>query len=718
MAQEFLKRALANVTLKESKRAESLKDFRKGDFWEHNRAYKQWNDALAKRFFNLEHAGCNVYLYVNQDLINQMENQMPDVGTFRIAVVGSLTAKENVCRQALQTLEAWRIKDLQFPPYIGYLGFFVLAADIDGDYAPNAYYPRLWQLLIGERRGGQIPWFNRMWQLWEDLERWTMDDQQGKLGIFQARPIGGYVHVGYPISQSLLVERERRGLPRIFYDAGLDPTTNHPLDELAQALRQPIARQLLRAKTVRLAEKPQDTSLHTALLEAVASELGAWDGIVMETIATPTRTTSMFAGLRICIDLDRIAGIAKTYIRCKLNREFPENGLIIAGEFEAREAGNGWSLPVKNSADSKTVDASTLDWYNGETIKSDSHGWQMTLPSRKVRIFVQGISEGISSLIEIYALPQGQSFYLAYPATTWRHLQKWATTQCCGFQEINIVEGLPDGWLFAEFQSAVEDEAIGHVFPMLSFTANARLQTLGGIRNGRGNNFFSFAPPDVLLTGGSQNTEVYCDGQLLSTGKTDGIFNLPTDLPKETRISLEAREGQAVQCRLSLFLTGDFSPIADGENLWLDSAGNSIQRKDGEPTTAGVYVHNKVSKLIVIAAELFEDWTYEMGVGGMRGFLIGQQPGQIVAWPSETFPYTWIPTWAIKEHGKKRWYALFVGKVFSNRSPENPVVTPTRREVRNWKTVVWHRRKCITPPRERHQRVLWHQLQETARNVR
>ena len=685
-------------------------------------AYQKWNDALAERFFNPDMAGRNVHLYVNQALIDEMERAMPEAGTFRVAVAGpptDLPYCERVCQRALEAFTDWRHNDSPYPPYVGYLSLFVLAGDIGGDFAPQAYYPRLWELMV-ERRNGTVPYFDRMHQLWEDLEDWSVHDQQGKLGVFQARSIGGYIYVGYPLSQSLLVEEERRGLPPIFCDAGLEPGGDYPADELARSLRRPIARQILRAKTVRLVENRQDADLYNALLDAVAEELSAWDGTVPETVLAhgQEQYPPAFAGLRICMDLDRVAGTINAYIRCKLSREFPDDGLLIDGELEAGEAGNGWSLPIKNHSTGEILAASHIDWTNGETMRDDVLGLQLRLPGRDVRIFTNGIREGINGFVETHMVPRGQSFYLAYSGAVWPRLERWATTQCQGFQEIAIARGLPAGWRFASVESATSDEAVRDEFTSLSFTTGTRLRLVGGIRSRAGNNFFHFAPPSVSLVGGTPDTEVYLDDQLLPPSEDGGIFTLTGDLPTESRISLEARDGQPVDGqpvdRLSLFLTGDFSVKQMEPRFFLGSTGTSASNSEDEPSITGAYVSSTTYEPITTAAEMFEDLAYEMG--GMQGFLIGQRPGQIATWPREAFPTNWIPAWAIKKQGKKL-TAMFAGELLDVTQPENPSFAPTRREVQDWKKVIWHQRKRITPPRDQYQRGLWQQLQETARNV-
>ena len=206
-----------------------------------------------------------------------------------------------------------------------------------------------------------FPSFNRMQELWDDLETWSGLDRAGELGLFHARTIGGHVHIGYPLAQSLLTEQERKALPRIFYEANLDPTTTPPADELARALRSPVSRELLRPRTIRLVESQNDADHYKAILDAVADELAEWDGETQGAGQGGRSTRLASAGLRIGLDLDLVARTATASIRCRLKREFPEDGLYlleipgIPGQFLAEEYMEGWSLPVSTGGDRRGV---------------------------------------------------------------------------------------------------------------------------------------------------------------------------------------------------------------------------------------------------------------------------------------------------------------------------------------------------------------------------
>ena len=677
-------------------------------------AYLKWNDAIASYFFNSEVADRSVYLNVSQGLISEIgQNLAPGTLEFVSSVKRGppWTYSQGLCQRALDAHWDWRRRGLEFPPYVGYLALFVLAAGADGDFHPNAYYPRLRQLL-GESGEGMYPSFHYMWQLWDDLQEWATIDKHGELGNFESRTIGGHRHIGYPISQSILSEQDRLALPRVFFNSGLDPASIHSHSELAMALRTIFARNHLIPRTIRLAENPDDT-LHSTLLDSVAEELANWDGTVAGPAPSPGTSRRVFGGLRLCLELNTVTGVARAYLRCKLNHEYPETGLILRGGLQAEEDVNGWSLPITSESTGEIFDASQLNWQSGLTLRATSHDYEMRLPGHGVRVFTSGIGEGIRDLVETHVIPRGQPFYLCYPGHSWPLLERWATTQCQGFKEIDVDHGLPRTWRLASIEMALNDEAARHSFPVLSFAQGTRLRLMGGIRSGPGNNFFSFAPPQVALTGAEPGTEVRYGEELLSRVAGGDFYELPSGIPVDSRVTIEVRSGQNVLKR-SLFLTGDFSLPLGEPALLLNAAGSVAESSENVPMVAGAYIKNPPPWLPSSAAELFRDLEYQ--IGGIRGFLIGQRPGEIVEWPSESFPETWLPVWVINKHGRKKWEVLFVGQTLGSGPCLEPVAT-TPRKKRDWKHAVWHLRKRIAPPALSSERALWRHLQEAAHDV-
>ena len=684
--------------------------------------YLRWNNAIAERFFNPDMAGRTVYLYVNGRLISELETELgPTVGSFIDAVQQGApwSTREGVCQRALQAFQNWRARRLAFPPYIACLGLFVLAGGTDGDFEPHAYYPRLREIL-GDLGEGMFPSFNRMQELWDDLEIWSELDKAGEFGLFRSRSIGGHIHIGYPLAQSMLTEQERRALPQIFYETDLDPTATPPADELARALRSPVSRELLRPRTIRLLEGRYDADHYRAMLDTVASELAEWDGEIQRVGRGGDPTRLAFAGLRICVDLDTVAKTATTSIRCRLKREFPEEGLHLEipgmpGSYLAEDYMEGWSLPVSVEGTGEIFDATLLDWDSGVAFRTVHPGLRLRLHGRHVRVFIEGTSEGIPGLVETHALPRGQSFYLAYKELCWLQIEEWATTECRGFQEVDILKGLPLGWRFARISEATGDETVRGVFPFLSFPPSTRLRLVGGIRSSRGNNFFSFAPPDVVLEGGTSDANLYCNDVPLAGRDGGGAFVLPKDVPSESRITIEAKIGVETVVRQSLFLTGDFSLLSLEAANPLDPAGSSaIRIGNDDPSIAGAHVFGEPPEQPTSTTGLIEDIKAELGQ--TKSYLVGSVPGQVVEWPLGPFPTTWRPVWAIKMLNRRKGQVLFLRESLEDASPR-PGVAGNHRDVRTWKKLIWYRRRRIAPPGLPTLHALWEQFREVARNV-
>ncbi len=682
-------------------------------------SYLGWNDALARRFFSPDMAGRNVHLYVNQKLISDLETTLePALGKFLDAIkLGPPGAtREGVCQRALQAFHYWRSAGREYPPYIAYLCLFVLAGGAEGEFAVNAYYPRLRELL-GEAGEGTLPSFSRMDDLWDDLETWSVLDKHGDFGLFRARHIGGYVHVGFPLAQTMLTEQERQFLPRLFFDAGLDPTSNPPSDELARSLRRfGVGR--LQARTMRLVNTRDDPELLQALLSAIAEELAEWDGQVPDTTAGVVSAKLGFAGLRVCLDLDVTAQRAVSTLRCKLNREFPEDGVFLKVPGDpirllAEDYLSGWSTPLHNAVNGETIDASRFDWESGVSMRAESGGWRVKLPGRQVRVFLEGTPEGLPGLIEVPALPRGQPFFLAYSQSSGAIVDKWIRSQCTGFVDYPSLRGLPVGWKLGRVEAANSDEALKDQFPFMSFPAASRLKLVGGIRSSRGANFFSFAPPQVLLEGAPSGTVVLCNGERLVSIDGIGIYHLPVGLPVESRIDIEAMHGSRSLERQSLFLTGDFSVNVSDQPLCLNRFGEVVDSPgDSAVYLAGTTIYGE-STPNESPADLFEDLGVELS--NSPGYLIGRRPGQIASWPLRSWSSEWKPVWAVCRKGRRR-QALFVGENPDEASPERQPAGG-QREVRRWKEIVWYERKKIVAPRLPSLKALWKEYMEVAHGV-
>lgn len=683
-------------------------------------AYMKWNDALARHFFRPEFGGQAVWLFVTDDLIDELGTTIEegDSSAFVDAVkIGPPWATTgSLCQRALHAYEGWRERGLDCPPYIGYLALFVLAAGLEGDFARHAYYPRL-RALLGEEGDRALPSFDRMLELWDDLDRWSARDRNGEVGVFEARIVGGHIHIGLPIAQTILSEEERRALPQVFAEAGLDPTSPPPDDEIARILRAHSAT-ALRPRTRELVRTRRDPETYAVLLDTVVEELAQWDGSYEERAPGDAAATVQrgFGSLRLCVALDRVAGRVSATLRCRVKREFPDGGLLLEargmGPLACSDSGlPGWSSALADATTEEQFDASTVNWSEGLTLMDERLGWRFSLAKRRVRVLTEGRADGLPNLVEVGQVPRVQPVYLLYQQADWPKLAEWAEHECREFHSYSMSEGMPPGWQLSSCAEVTGDTRVRAAFPELALSERVRLALVGGIRSAPGPNYFLFAPPSVLLEGGDGRETVLCNGRALKPKGTAHSYLLPAGLPKESTITLEAaRNGQTLK-RLSIYITGDFE--------WRYATQNQISNEWGRPGDAvGPGVVGALAIGVPSPVDRFERpvmLTPGVDRRARRVLFIGRAPGQIYSWPAETGTADWRPVWALPMG--RRGHAVYCGSDIEAAAPARDRRHPDRRRVQMWKSALWHRRKRIMGPELPVLADLWRAYVEVARRV-
>ncbi len=681
--------------------------------------YSKWNYKIAQHFFNEEIAGSTVYLHVTENLINSLgEFEGVDYQDFIKAVKNSAgITKNGVCQKALQTMEdwKWRCGRQGYPPYIGYLAFFVLASGTEDDFSPNAYYPRLRKLLGESPVSKPYPVFDEMQNLWKDLEKWANNDKSGELGFFNINITGRLVHVGIPISQTLLTERELKVLPFIFAEAGLEPISLASERYMASLLVR-YGRTYLRKTTLKLLEKNRENEeLHRALIERIIDELRTWDGTAenySEGIMHSESKTRVYGVLRLCCKLDSISKRASFTLRCTTNYEFPDNGLILHlnnDDYLCHEHGNSWSSPIRGGLDNKNIDASQLDWYQGLQMQSDNHDkkWYFKLPASPIRIFVEGKNIGLPGLVEVGQVPQGLPFYLLAHQECNNLLETWGASSCEGFEKLSSFSGLPRRWDLFKVACAQNDEIVRNKYLILSFSTGVRLDLQGGIRIEKGNRFFKFAPPKIVLQTADKLVKVYCNAKLLKDQSGLGIYELSLDIPADIPIEIEARKDDDVLKRLSLFLVEDF-PLAttlktpSSDNLGLIN----INQDESCPGVIGGWVKGSYPA--------FNFNTLLPIQGKQRVLFLGKESGQVVTYPEESIPVDWHPVWLIAK-GNLFDKAMFCGTSLKESEPKISTCRD-QKKLTLWKRIFLDRR-ILPPIEDNRMKQLWYKFQKGAKRV-
>lgn len=679
--------------------------------------YIEWNKIIVKSFFNENKAGKEVLLYVNDEVINCLGEPFGvGVDDFIESVKegpGWIT-RSGFCQKALQTCEGWKNRGLEYPPYIGYLVFFVLAAVTETDYAPHSYYPGFWKRLNKPQDIGMPPSFDHMILLWDDLEKWSREDKHEELGRFVAHIRGGYVHIGLPRSQTVLSEHERKHLPNLFDKAGLDPT-DAPSPEIIPKILKNYGQDVFERRTIRLLDSNEanDIVLRKALIEIVLDELEEWDGTVEEIVAGDKQPRlQVRTGLRLCIKLDPLARHANVYVRFKTNRMFPEDGLNFRGfdgesKLFCREDYQGWSTPlvhISNGSINK-LDGSSLDWSRGVFFIDSENHWRANLRGTNVRLFRLGVTDGLPDWIETQKLERGREFLIVFSQGFEDKIRKWAEECCENFKQEHY-SGLPPGWSMIRIQNAIKP---CKEIDILSISTLVNLILIGGVKSRTGNAFFKFAPPNVTIENRTGTEIVTMNGlQLRQPDANVPIWILPGDAPILQPLRIEVNiEEQSL--RKIIYLEEFVLPISFDETPFRDSNGK----------ICGNDISIRVCGSIIYGWE--KDISYPSLIPthlGDRIIFLGEKPGQIVDWPHEAIPSSWDPVWAVVFQNRKQWDVFFCGKGEQIKEKYVPIKPVNERScVKRWKEALWVKRKITNPPEIKDVRKIWEEYLKVARNV-
>ena len=682
--------------------------------------YFEWNKVIARHFFNEEMSGREVLLYVNEKLIQKLGASFnAGVDDFiKAAKTGTHWAtRSGFCQKALQTCEDWRSWKASsdvYPPYIVYLACFVLAAGVEGDFAPHAYYARLRKLLGEPEHNGMYPSFEKMIDLWDDLDKWSKEDQHERLGKFEARIRGSWINVGLPLSQTLLSEDERKYLPNLFDEAGLDPT-NAPSPEIMPRILKTHGRDFFEKRTIRVLNgtSQEDAILRNALVGFILDELEVWDGTVIQEAEEGTVSRRVQTGLRICMLFDDAARSVSCYLRFKTERVFPEEGLQFEQSgnphtWACAESHQGWSSQLKDMQTNppKVFDAASIDWKEGMQLTDNENHWRARLKGATVRLFLPGQSEGFPDWIEHERLERGVKFLVASFGEDIEKVQKWGR-ESCGKLTQKQVSGLPVGWVLFEGENA--NQSCPGV-DILSVSSSLRLRIKKGIRIA-GNTYLKFPLPEIIFENSAGTEKVALNGTPLKRLAPDmPVWQLPENLPVNEILKVEASEGEQLLRSVIFRLEEPSLPLSFNQTVFRDPYGR-IQT-DGTQT---VKIHGVITDMAKPDGQPQYPQTLPTHLAE-RVIFIGECPGQIADWPREALPAGWHPMWAIARTGRDVWEVHFCGK------PGEPVncrneLYGTHSERRRWREAIWIRRKVTKPPLLAQLRSDWNGYVRLAENV-
>jgi hypothetical protein len=567
--------------------------------------YAVWNDMIGRKFFNPNNRDRRVYLHVSEALINALGEPFGvSLEDFVLAVTpkSQWGSPRNICQQAVSCSHNWRRAGLEYPPYIGYLAFFVLAAGLDGDFAPNAYYPRLRKLLGEPIFSGTYPHFPEIRPVWEDLQQWSSVERRGELGLFDAYVPGRFIHVGTPIAQVILTELERKNLPKIFAEAGLEPLSSPSLSYLRQCLSRYGTGQL-RDRTLQALRLSPSSEEGALILSVTAEDLENWEGTVSEATEAGESLRTFHGTICLCLSVDEVKGTVRSSIRCKGKGEFSDATLTLVGidrTFQCVDFGNGWSTALQIQGAGKDFDLSHLDW-SGPIRMQHSASMQYKMPEAQVRILASGMNDGIRGYIEVQHLPENEKFLIAVSRTFTPAIEKWGRSSCDGFRMIHVTKGMPSDWNLYEADRARSDIGIKHLLPTVSFSDLTRIRIERGVRDAEGA-YFSFALPEITLLRAPATAQFFLNNRLIpiKSGERQQLGPLSED---ELVITMQVRDGQALIRQQTIYIHAAESSMPDVIDPWVDAF--------GLPATATMGVRVSGAQVVSKDCEDFDDWIVE-----------------------------------------------------------------------------------------------------------
>jgi hypothetical protein len=668
--------------------------------------FLEWNDAIAGHFFRPSNAGHTVYLYVTRQLLDELGAPVGDTCSHFVTAMQagpSWATRTGLCQKALQSMTNWRSRHLVYPPYIGYLALFVLAAGHEADFASHAYYPRLRELLGEPPAQGQYPSFQRMLELWSDLEHWAGREKQGALGILRLDIAGAWLHVGLPVAQTLLTETEREYLQNIFADAGFDPDDPPSDMELARTIRARGAGHL-RHRTLQALAHGQLESEYTAiLLDRVLEELDSWVEVSASSETGPSGP--LRGALVFCLRLDPTARRADFQLHLRLRNARAERIVLDHDgvEYTCRILGNGFSTALLDSSH-RPLDGGRFDWQQPIVLSSLDGQLVLRSPSSSVRVFADGSQLGVAGFLGTRLLDPRRPFAVATSAQLSADVRAWGAASCADFREHDVA-GLPSGWTLFTASSADDDSMIRDRAPQLAFARRLRRARLeGGLRIPGTQYFFRFAPPLVRLYGASESVEVRFNDSVLVSRDTDGTFSIPDDLLTEDTVAVTCNDAGIVLRRL-IYLRDQLHASGAGYDLrCYTSAGSSADVTLGPHLICGVPAAEGLQTFV--ASPL-------VALGpDHHAVLLGHRLGEIALYNPRALP-EWQPVWAVLYHRRVS-TAYYVGL---SALPPDRSHSGTPRTIRKWKDILWHQRKRIHAPTFEPARALWLTYQHVARNA-
>ena len=268
--------------------------------------YSRWNQAIAAEVYSERVSGKPAYLDLEDEVLRIIAarawNPPPTIPreALAAAVIATLRLSptpQSIFSEHVRRIRSWNgaVNSDTAPPCIALLSLFSLVAEDmaqTGNFSSNNYYDRLREQLrvsIDARENLIRDFRNETPLLWNALNSW-LEELGGRRGLPTAYAFDRRRFVGIPISQALVREQDRRRLPQLFAEYGLQPGQHLAVYEMRRLLAEWLPRGSVTISLKNLWRRP-DTQDRIA--EVACVELEAWDGTIGIESAGGTVPTSI-----------------------------------------------------------------------------------------------------------------------------------------------------------------------------------------------------------------------------------------------------------------------------------------------------------------------------------------------------------------------------------------------------------------------------------------
>lgn len=419
--------------------------------------FLEWNNHIAKHFFNPDQAGKDIHLFITkQEIINlakenfdeetdqeiwndylrNLKNGLPGSSGFPDIFDKAIHAFQQWKRPGIKSIEG---VELKYPPYISHLVFAVLPLiEIQGDYNATNYYDRLKDFL--DKNNIQQNLRNKLRdidELWADLSHWSINTMNGKFGCFKELLFTHKTRkfVYKPFSQCVLTPKAIKKLPEFFYATGFVPKTFYQDDFFRQQLcsRNAISILELKASIVEIIKKRTE-EIGQSIIETVKTEFNQWNGEEHETVLKDgiekRIRKNTVVPLKLQFKINEDCEIAFSY-RIKYSSEPPPE--LKFDEFEDIYENEHWSRTLKR------------DYKDSFELKDNINKWKAVFDYKEIRLLIRGgyFQLGNDYFIETEKLSRVEGMYLLCKNRISQSIQEWCKNSCSEFRNESTLLNVP-----------------------------------------------------------------------------------------------------------------------------------------------------------------------------------------------------------------------------------------------------------------------------------